>query len=434
VEIDANGWRVISNPPVRFRRTAGMKSLPMPVSGGSINALRSFLNVRSDADFVLVVAWALACLRDRGPYPLLVLAGEQGSSKSTFSAMLRALFDPNTASLRPLPREDRDLFIAATNGHVLAFDNVSGLPPWTSDTLCRVASGGGFATRELYTDRDEVLFDAARPVILNGIEDVVARPDLADRAVFLTLEPIAEEARRSEVELWEAFEAERPRILGALLDAVSTGLATLPHTFLEKLPRMADFALWATACEPALWPSGTFWSAYSGNREEAVADVIDADPVAAGVRSMMAGQTEWSGTATDFLEALAREAGERVAKSRSWPKNARALSGQLRRGATYLRKIGIEIVFLREGQGRTRTIYIARASGGTPAPEKAGARPSASSAPSAFAPKAKYTNGFPLNGERTVGDATDGSKTDIPLIGRAIEGKRDRRCGRCGRK
>ena len=138
VEIDAAGWRVIDDPPVRFRRAAGMQPLPMPVPGGSVETLRSFLNLRSDADFVLVIAWALAVLRPRGPYPVIVLSGEQGSAKSTFSAILRALLDPNTAPLRALPRQDRDLFIAATNGHVLAFDNVSALPSWISDTLCRL--------------------------------------------------------------------------------------------------------------------------------------------------------------------------------------------------------------------------------------------------------------------------------------------------------
>lgn len=102
-----------------------------------------FLNVQSDQDFVLVVAWALAVLRNKGPYPALVLSGEQGSAKSTFSAILRALLDHSTAPLRALPREDRDLFIAASNGHVLTFDNVSGLPAWISDTLCRLATGGG---------------------------------------------------------------------------------------------------------------------------------------------------------------------------------------------------------------------------------------------------------------------------------------------------
>src|SRR5262249_37397344 len=265
VEIDTTSWRVIDNPPVRFRRAPGMQPLAMPVPGGSVEALRSFLNVQSENDFVLVVAWALAVLRNRGPYPVIVLSGEQGSAKSTFSAILRALLDPNTAPLRALPREDRDLFIAASNGHVLAFDNVSGLPAWISDTLCRLATGAGFAVRQLYTDQDEVLFDAARPVILNGMEEVVNRPDLADRAVFLTLQPIPEEHRRPEQELWTAFNAERARIMGALLDAVVEGLKRLPETRLEKLPRMADFALWATACETALWAAGAFWAAYCGS-------------------------------------------------------------------------------------------------------------------------------------------------------------------------
>ena len=174
---------------------------------------------------------------------MLVLAGEQGSAKSTFAAVLRALLDPNTAPLRALSREDRDLFITASNGHVLAFDNVSGLPAWISDTLCRLATGGGFAVRQLYTDADEVLFDACRPVILNGIEDVVTRPDLADRGLFQTLNPIPEQHRRPEAELWAAFNAERPQILGVLLDAVVVGLGRLPETRLERLPRMADFAL-----------------------------------------------------------------------------------------------------------------------------------------------------------------------------------------------
>ena len=407
VEIDATGWRVIDQPPVRFRRAAGMQPLAVPVPGGSVGTLRAFLNVQSDQDFVLVVAWALACLRNRGPYPALVLSGEQGSAKSTFSAILRALLDPNTAPLRALPREDRDLFIAASNGHVLAFDNVSGLPAWISDTLCRLATGGGFAVRQLYTDQDEVLFDAARPVILNGIEDIVTRPDLADRAVFLTLEPIPEMRRRPEAELWAAFEAERAHILGVLLDAVVEGLKRLPDTHLPKLPRMADFALWASACETAIWPAGTFWSAYCGNRDDAVEGVIDADPVAAAVRAVMTERTEWTGTASDLLGALGEAAGERIAKSKTWPDSPRALSGRLRRAATFLRKIGVDIGFEREGRARTRTIRITTA-GNAASPENRGAQPSASSAPPADRLRINSSNGFGSRDLRTVGNAADG--------------------------
>ena len=228
-----------------------MLPLPLPARGGSIDELAPFLNLPSRDDFVLVVAWLLGALRAGGPYPLLALSGEQGSAKTVLSKMLRALVDPSVAPVRALPREDRELFIAANNGHVLAFDNLTSLPPWLSDTLCRLTSGGAFAVRQLYTDQDEVLFSAARPVILNGIEDVITRPDLADRAILLTLNPITETQRRAEKTLWREFELARPRILGALLDAAVQGLRSLPRARLERLPRMADFALWATACETA---------------------------------------------------------------------------------------------------------------------------------------------------------------------------------------
>jgi hypothetical protein len=277
----------------------------MPEQGGSLEQLRSLLNLPSEDALVLVTTWLLAALRHGGPYPLLVIAGEQGSAKTVLSKMLRALVDPNVAPIRSLPREERDLFIAANNGHVLAFDNLSALPPWLSDALCRLASGGSFAVRQLYTDQDEVLFDAARPIILNGIEDVVSRPDLADRALFLTLPYLSEVRRRPEQKLKQEFELVRPRLLGALLDAVSHGLRALPQVRLERLPRMADFALWATACETGLWPAGTFARAYAGNRSVAIEDAVDADPVATCVRELMADRSSWIGSAADLLRASA---------------------------------------------------------------------------------------------------------------------------------
>jgi hypothetical protein len=260
--------------------------------------------------------------------------------------------------------------------------------------------------------------DARRPVILNGIEDIVTRPDLADRAVFLTLEPIPEERRRPEAELWAAFETERPRILGVLLDAVVEGLKRLPETHLPKLPRMADFALWASACETALWPAGTFWAAYCGNRDEAVEGVIEADPIAVAVRAMMITRTEWTGTASDLLGALAAQAGERVAKSKTWPDSPRALAGRLRRAATFLRKIGIDIGFSKEGRARTRIIRITAAAS-PPAPEQAGVQPSPPSASSVPIPKSNAANGFAAIPLRTVANEADGTGQGVAEIVRA---------------
>ena len=355
VEIDCKGWRVINNPPVRFRRVAGMKELPVPIKGGSIDKLRGFLNVGSDGDFVLAVSWILAALRSHGPYPILVLNGEMGSSKSTFSNILKSLVDPSASSIRTLPRKDTDLFISASNSYVLAFDNISALSNSVSDSLCRLSTGGSHVARELFTNQREIAFSATRPMILNGIEEFVNRSDLADRSLFITLEAIPEDKRRAEAEFWKSFEAERPYILGALLDGMVEGLRNINEIKLPKLPRLADFALWAAACEGVYWKQGTFVSAFNDNRDDVIEHVIEADPLADTLRSFITKQpnSEWEGRACELLNALTDNGRN---KPRQFPNSPHTLSGHLRRVSTFLRKLGIEIEF--ERRDGKRIIYI----------------------------------------------------------------------------
>lgn len=359
VEIDSEGWRVVESPPARFRRSAGMRPLPEPVRGGDLRRLRRLVNVSTEADFVLLVSWLVACLRDRGPYPALIFLGEQGTGKSTASGVARGLVDPNSAPLRTAPKDVRDLFIAAMNSHVMAWDNLSGIAPWLSDALCRLATGGGFAVRSLWTDGDETLFDACRPNILNGIEDVVTRPDLADRSIFVRLEPIPDEDRRPESELWADFNAERPALLGALLDLVSAGLRALPTMNPPALPRMADFELWAAACETgAPWLAGDFQAAYAENRARAIDDVIENDRVASAVRLLVAERGVWTGTMAELLEDLGRVAGEGATHPKSWPQSPRGLTGRLARASTFLRTVGIEIDRGERASDRSRSRIV----------------------------------------------------------------------------
>jgi hypothetical protein len=409
IEIGTTGWRVLDSKlvPVRFRRAPGMLPLPLPLTGGTIDDLRAFLNVKSDDDFELAVAWLLAAMRDRGPYPVLALMGEQGSAKTSFATILRSLVDPNTAALRSFPREDRDLFIAASNGWVVGYDNVSRVPSWLSDAMCRLATGGGFSTRKLYTDDEEQLFNAQRPLLLNGIEDFVNRPDLADRTIFLTLDPIPEERRKADQALQDEVDRARPLILGALLDRLLSGLQRMPSTRLARLPRMADFALWATACEAS---SGAFMRAYENNRASAVEVVLEADLVATAVRTLMRTRDGegWAGTSTSLLKALNEVVDENQRRGRDWPGSPRALSGRLRRAATNLRKIGIEVAIVREGHDRARTIHITMISG--PKPDKDGNFASAWSASSAESRKSNGGNGFRADGSADGrGENADGA-------------------------
>jgi hypothetical protein len=225
----------------------------------------------------------------------------------------------------------------------VAFDNLSGLPVWLSDALCRLATGGGFGARQLYTDQEEVLFSAVRPTMLNGIADVASRPDLLDRSLIVELPVIPESKRRTEREIWAEFGAEHPKMLGALLDAVSCAMGALPGVRLERLPRMAEFAEWATAAERGLGlREGAFMQAYGEAWSDAVGQALEGDPVAEAVLAFMADRSQWLGTASDLLSRIAPKASEDVRRTKAWPKTPHHLSNRLKRLAPPLRSVGLE--------------------------------------------------------------------------------------------
>jgi hypothetical protein len=357
VEITRDGWRIVENHPVYFRRSPGMLPLPLPIAGGSINELRELINIGEEDDFKLLVAWLIGAIRPHGPYPVLVLHGEQGSAKSTTARLLRTLIDPNSAGLRCEPRNGHDLMIAAKNGWVISLDNLSNIPVWLSDALCRLSTGGAFATRELYTDTDEVLFEAQRPIILNGIEELATRGDLLDRSVIIDLPNIPAAKRRSEEAFWKEFETKRPRILGGLCDGLSAALRNLPTVRLERLPRMADFALWATASETALgFASGAFIAAYTRSCESANDLALESALVAPLVCAFTKDRGKWSGTASELMSALGAMAGEEAIRRKAWPQLPQTLSNTLRRLAPNLRAAGTMVSFNRGARKRNITL------------------------------------------------------------------------------
>jgi hypothetical protein len=364
VKVTATGWSTHGNPPLKFLRSSSMRPLPEPERGGMIEEMRGFLNLRGDDDFILAAAWLVAALSGRGPYPVLVLNGEQGTGKSVFARLIRLLVDPSAAPIRAVPKDDRDLIVSASNSHVLAFDNLSGVQAWFSDALARLSTKSGFATRMLHTDREEFIFEGARPIILNGIPTLTDRADLADRAITIHLAVIPEDARQTEEELFAAFQAKQPIILGALLDALSAALRNLPMVRLDRAPRMADFAKLVTAAEPGLgWEPGAFVKVYSQNRRDVTESSFEADPVAVAIRDFVSldHAAGWTGTATELLNAINGRVSEGVRRSRLWPDTAQRLGNRIDRIAPLLRSKGFVVERRHSGQ-RLITIVPPKAS------------------------------------------------------------------------
>jgi Toprim-like len=383
IEIDRHGWRIVDDAPVVFRRGKSMLSLPTPVQG-SLGAFRRFANVTND-DWPLLLGFMVAAMRPNGPYPVLAVYGEHGSAKSTLCRYIRRIIDPNISPLRADYREPRDLMICANGGWVVALDNLSTIKPWLSDCLCRLSTGGGFSTRMLYENDEEVIFDAKRPVILNCIEEVVTRSDLLDRCVLLNLPRIDGDHRIPEAQLDREFDDALPGILGGLLTALSVAMRNHDKVKLPTLPRMADFAIWATAAEPGLGlKPGEFLESYVANRAAGNETAIEASPIGKAVIEFVTHIGTWSGTSTDLLRELDHRADDRTRKLKSWPTTARSLGAAVKRLAPNLREAGVGVEFDRRGKTRARLIVLT-------GPEQGGNFASASSAPSASAKSPEKT-------------------------------------------
>jgi hypothetical protein len=359
IRIGLDGWTVVDVPPVHFIRGQAVAALPRPEPGGSIDELKQVINFGSEENLKRVVGWMLGALRPRGPYPILAFMAEHGTGKSAAARFLRALVDPSSVPLRGMPREERDLMIAARANQVLALDNVSYLEHWLSDALCRMATGGGWATRRLFTDAEEELFTQSRPLLINGIDDYISNADLLDRSMLISLPVIPPELRRQESELEKHFDRIKGRVLGALLDGVSAALKNLPRVKLHGFPRMADFAAWVAAAEPAFgWSPGSFLEASTAGATEAQDVVLEASVIGEPLKAFIMDEGEWTGTAVELLAQLADRVSDEVKRNRFWPRTAKGLSSGIRRLAPTLRSLGFTVEFAREATAARRRLII----------------------------------------------------------------------------
>jgi hypothetical protein len=393
VKITPGGWGVCGRPalgprasadrdmPVRFLHSRNSLSLPIPEHGGDIEDLRPFFVQRKNKNgadneddrnaFVLTVGWLLGTLHPAGPYPGLGLGGPPGSGKTTLLRQLRRLVDPHRAMARSAPRTERDLLIAAARSHIQSYDNLSRISGDLSDSMCRLSTGGGLATRMLYSDDEEIVFEACKPILLASIVEVIVRPDLADRFLTPILPPRKGVDLRPDNDVEDDFVKAAPHILGALLTAVSVGLRR--RDSMERpndLPRMAAFAAWVAACESGLgWDEGTFREAYDANLLTVANTVIEADPVAENIvkwtepppNAPLPWTFSWTGSAGDALDEINRIAGVACQGRKDWPKSARGMQHRLRTLTPTLAKFGVQIEIVRYLHGRPQWSISRRA-------------------------------------------------------------------------
>jgi len=345
VKITKNGWDIIDNPPLLFKRYRHQKSQVLPSKNGNIKLLLPFLNLQSDDDKILFLVWLVSCFVPQIPHPIPVLYGPQGSAKSTLFKLAKAIIDPSIMPFLGMPKDLNELIQRLDHHWFVPFDNLTGLSDWQSDTLSRAITGEGYCKRQLYTDDEDIIFSYRRCVGLNGINCVAIKPDLLDRSILFELTRIEREKRKEERELWSDFNNVLPKILGGCFDALSKAMSIFYSVKLSELERMADFTRWGFAIAEALNIGGyKFLQAYYKNTRKQHEEVIESNPVALALREFITRQEQWEGMPAELLDELKRVAEDLKldVKDRSWPKQPNSLTRKLNTLKVNLEEIGID--------------------------------------------------------------------------------------------
>jgi hypothetical protein len=325
VEVDAAGWRFVSDPPVLFRHFPNLKPLPDPQRGGSIKDLASsYANLKTNRDKRLFIAYAVTLPLPHVGRPIFSASGAMGSGKTTIQRLLKRLLDPTAPET--IRFDPRDFLQKVLHAYIVMLDNQNTMPEWAADTLCRLVTGEADSKRKLYTDDEDVIIEVRRAVLLNGINVPTDRGDVLDRMLPVELERIPDRERRTEEELWERFREEHARLLGALFDVLSKAIALKPSLKLSRRPRLADWGEYAASVYEVMgWGAETFLS----DRDEVVKvqnqATLDGSPVAQAIIKFMEDKDEYTGTSSELhrkLEGVAESLGVSIVRDKAWPKSA----------------------------------------------------------------------------------------------------------------
>jgi hypothetical protein len=358
VRVGAGGWDFEPNPPVLFRRFPNLKPLPDPEGGGDAKRLTSYANLKTSRDKRLFTAYGITVPLPHVGRPIFNATGPMGSGKTTLTRILKRTWDPTAPeSVRYDPR---DILQKASHAFAVMFDNLSSLSDPASDTACRLVTGEADSKRKLYTDDEDVIVELRRAVLFNGINVPTERGDVLDRMLPVELERIPDGERRTEEELWERFEVEHPKLLGALFEVLSQAIARKPSLKLSRRPRLADWGEYAAAVYEVMgWGAETFLNDWDEVVKVQNQATLDGSPVAQAVIKFMEGKDAYTGTSSEMhskLKVVAAQLGVDVDRDKAWPKSARWLWRRIKEVLPLLVAAGIEAGRMEDRTGSKVTL------------------------------------------------------------------------------
>lgn len=359
--VTAEGWKIVSKPPILFHRHSHQTAQITPVTNGDARDILPLINLANGENLLLLI-YIASCFIPDIPHPIPILYGPQGAAKTSLARMMRRIIDPSAVEVLSMPTAPNDLVQQLSHHWFAFFDNITFMPDWASDAFCRAVTGEGFSKRELYTDDEDIIYAFRRCIGLNGINLAARKPDLLDRGILFKLERIPKERRQGEKALWEEFEHVRPSILGGILDALSAAMRVRQDITLSEVPRMADFTLWGCALARAFSSDDKdFLDAYYGNIGEQHEEAINENAVATAISIFMEDKDQWEGSASSLLALLETAAdNEKInIKGSGWPRAANSLSRKLNEVKTNLAEVSIYIDSHKGTSGR-RIVTISK--------------------------------------------------------------------------
>jgi hypothetical protein len=390
VRITAEGWKIVKNPPILFRRYGGERAQPHPdrnYDKDVLNQFISLLNVRSD-DHKLLLKGLLPSLLwpNTTPKPVLMEPAAHGSGKTTMFELIKDSIDPNTTKTASIPKELFNLKQYLAHNYMSFFDNVSYLSDEQSDTLCRAVTGSGDMKRKLYENDEDIIYNYRRIIGLNGINNAATRPDLLDRGIIIELEKIERKDRKLLRAIKREYNKLKPKLLAFYLDIIVKVLKErqqwrgidedffgLKQLIMDNggLPRLADWVILAEQIAAKVaqkqgetYEKGEFLRAFDRNlkvlnveaiKESLVAEALitfmtDMEIFKKGVNRDKYGDaySHWEGSSTLLLADLNRFIDTHPTvkistKSKTWPQSSAVLGKEIRRLSLNLAALGIII-------------------------------------------------------------------------------------------